>query len=803
MGEEIITRKYLYLIRLLVIIGISYLTLFSPSSEKRVLLTYSYIAFYLLTNLLLPYIPKRYFFNRNIFSVLIFFDSAMIAFGIYLSGRAGTDFYLIYFIIIGLASMSISLKYLMINTLLFTFLYGWLLYKQGLFSGNMAVSYTLRLPFMVIIALFFGYIVDTILQDKEKDLRDSEEKYRQLFTTESDSIIIFDADTGFAKDVNDAALELYGYSRKEFSKLKVSHILAYSDNENKEIKKGLIGNNESTQFQYHTKKDGTVFPVEVSAGSFMIGDQRMVSAVIRDVTKRIMVENELRESQSMLKASEKRLNSIVKTVPDIIYRLDTMGHVTFVNESIKKYGYSVEELTGRNILEIVHPEDRKKVSGRINERRTANRKTVGLEARLLVKDNLQDGIGNKSGEAERYEYFLIDAEGIYDSATPEEGGFVGTQGIAREITARKRLEEQFQQLQKMEALGTITSGVAHNFRNTLSGISINKDILEMKHWDTPGIMEIARRIDIEVKRGVQLIESLMQFSRKRRTDNFENINLVEIIEETYSLVSKSFDKRIAIYMDLPVALWITGEMSGLSQVFMNLCTNARDAMPDGGELHIRARKEDDYALVLVSDNGTGMTADTRDKCFDPFFTTKANIKGTGLGLSTAYGIIKDHGGNISVYSEINKGTTFKLSFPLSVKDSEEKIESVQDIVHGNGELILIVDDEKAILNPMEDLLERLGYRAISAESGMEALGKYKSLKPDAVLLDRNMPKMDGINCAERIIKYDPGARIVIVSGYDEIGPNGIDIRAKQLIKDYLTKPVSREVLSRVLNRLFA
>lgn len=801
MGEEIITKRYLYLIRLLVIIGISYLTLFSPSSKKWALLSYSYITFYLSTNLLLHYIPERYFFNRNILSVLIFFDSAMIALGIYLSGRAGTDFYLIYFIIIGLASMSISLKYLMINTILFTSLYGWVLYKQNLFSGSMAVSYALRLPFMVIIALFFGYIVETILRDKEKNLRDSEEKYRQLFSTESDAIVIFDADTGLAKDMNDAALDLYGYSKKEFSKLKVSHILAYSVKEN-EINSDLTGNNASAQFQYHTKKDGTVFPVEVATGSFVIGDRRMISAVIRDITKRIVVEDALRESQSMLKESEKRLNSIVKTVPDIIYRLDSKGAITFVNESIMKYGYYVEELTGKNILEIVHPEDREKVSRRINERRTSDRRTMGLEARLLVKDSVQVGQDNNSGEAERYGYFLIDAEGIYESTMPGEGGFVGTQGIAREITARKRLEAQFQQSQKMEALGTITSGVAHNFRNTLSGVSINRDLLEMKYRDDPEIVQIARRLDAEVKRGVQLIESLMQFSRKERADNFENINLVEIIEETYNLISKSFDKRIAIYMDLPVSLWITGEMSGLSQVFMNLCTNARDAMPDGGELHIRARKEGDHALVLISDNGTGMSADTRDKCFDPFFTTKANIKGTGLGLSTAYGIIKDHGGNISVYSELKKGTTFKLSFPLVATDSEEKLESVQDIVHGNGELILIVDDEKDILKPMEDILESLGYRAVSAESGMEALSKYKSLEPDAVLLDRNMPKMDGISCAERIIKYDPGARIVIVSGYDEIGPNGIDIRAKQLIKDYLTKPVNREVLSRVLARLF-
>ncbi|MBN1277045.1 MAG: PAS domain S-box protein, partial [Deltaproteobacteria bacterium] len=574
MGEEIITRRDFYIIRLLVIIGISYLALFTPSAGKQSLLSYSYIAFYLSTNLLLPYIPQKILFNKKIFSVLILFDSAMIALGIYLSGRAGTDFYLIYFIIIGIASMSISLKYLMINTILFTSLYGWILFKQNLFSGDMAVSYALRLPFMVIIALFFGYLVETILKDKERDLRESEEKYRQLFNAESDAIIIFDAETGLATDMNDAALALYGYSPKDFSRLKYSHILAFSQKDEEREERCLNENRGDAQFQYHCRKDGKVFPVEMTAGSFVVGNRRMVSAVIKDITTRMRVEDALRESQSMLKASEKRLNSIVKAVPDIIYRLDVKGDITFINDSVTKYGYSAEELIGKNILDIVHPGDREKVSRKINERRTGDRRTTELEARILAKDPDQDGSDFNSGDFEKFGYFLIESEGIYDSTRPKEVTFIGTQGIAREISARKRLEAQFQHSQKMEALGTITSGVAHNFRNTLAGVSVNRELLQMKYPDDEEIHEIARRLQAEVKRGVQMVESLMQFSRKGKTDTFENVNLVEVIEETYNLISKSFDKRIDIHIDLPEELPVSGEMSGLSQVFMNLCTNA-------------------------------------------------------------------------------------------------------------------------------------------------------------------------------------------------------------------------------------
>jgi PAS domain-containing protein len=155
---------------------------------------------------------------------LVFFDSGMVSLGIYLSGHAGTDFYLVYFLILGLASMSISLKYLMINATVFTFLYGWILYQQNLLEGDLCVSNALRLPFMIIIAFFFGYIVDTIIKDKDKSLRESEDKYRQLFTTESDAIVVFDEETALVKDINDAALNLYGYDREEFLQLKATDI---------------------------------------------------------------------------------------------------------------------------------------------------------------------------------------------------------------------------------------------------------------------------------------------------------------------------------------------------------------------------------------------------------------------------------------------------------------------------------------------------------------------------------------------------------------------------------------------------
>ena len=381
------------------------------------------------------------------------------------------------------------------------------------------------------------------------------------------------------------------------------------------------------------------------------------------------------------------------------------------------------------------------------------------------------------------------------------GDSIGFRGVTRDTTENRKLRAQLLHAQKMESIGTIASGVAHNFRNILSGISINNQLLEMKHQDDQGLKEIAGRVNKEVERGVQLTGRLMQFSHKEEAKDFKVINLSEVIQQTYDLISKSFDKNIDIRIDLPESILVMGNHSGLSQVVMNLCTNARDAMPRGGQLRIEAREEGGDAKVMVYDTGRGMEKGTVEKCFDPFFTTKEVDKGTGLGLSTSYGIVKEHGGDIHAYSEIGKGTIFKIYLPVVSFGEGEGQEVIPEVIRGKGEKILVVDDEIESLRPMEDLLEGIGYRAASTGSGKEAIAEYVSWHPDVVLMDRNMPEMDGITCAERIIEQDPNAKIILISGYDEKGPNGIDLRTKKLIKAYITKPIDSIELSRILNRV--
>ena len=244
-----------------------------------------------------------------------------------------------------------------------------------------------------------------------------------------------------------------------------------------------------------------------------------------------------------------------------------------------------------------------------------------------------------------------------------------------------------------------------------------------------------------------------------------------------------------------------GDHAGLSQVFFNLSTNARDAMPDGGELCVAAERENGSVVVTVSDTGQGMDAETREKCFDPFFTTKPVDLGTGLGLSTTYGIIKDHGGEIRLFSKPGAGAIFTIRLGLAEKLEPEKREDEITIIPGRDEKILIVDDETDLLESMEEVIEGIGYRAASAVNCKDALKRYKSWEPDIVLLDRNLPDTDGVGTANRIRSIDPNASIIMISGYESSGPNGIGSDAVTLIKGYLTKPIDIGVLSHMLRQI--
>jgi len=246
-----------------------------------------------------------------------------------------------------------------------------------------------------------------------------------------------------------------------------------------------------------------------------------------------------------------------------------------------------------------------------------------------------------------------------------------------------------------------------------------------------------------------------------------------------------------------------GDYSGLSQALMNLCTNARDAMPAGGQLRLQARQIGNHAEIIVSDSGQGMKPKVIEQCFDPFFTTKPIGKGTGLGLSTTYGIVKSHEGLIHIESKPRKGTTVAITFPLTETEAmpEDKPQPASEMSYGNGEVILVVDDQEEILRAMQSLLTGLRYQSAVAASAADAVEKYRALKPQVVLMDINMPDMDGVSCAEKILDINPDAKIAFITGYEIQEPDEFGDRIKNSVKTFLTKPVELADLSTTLSRM--
>ncbi|MCJ7595613.1 MAG: PAS domain S-box protein [Desulfobacterales bacterium] len=629
----------------------------------------------------------------------------------------------------------------------------------------------------------------------QEALRMSERKFWQLY----DNLRIGFAAVGMDGTItehNPAFLEMLGYAPGEISRLSYRDITPerWHAAEEKIIQEQVLkrGYSDSYEKEYR-RKDGTVFPVELRTYLFKdkAGNPSGMWAFVTDISKRKQAMEALRESEEkyrklyeQAKIAEALYRSLLHTSADAIVIYDMEGRASYINPSFTGvFGWTMDEVEGRRIPFLPESEREVTMAG--------------------IKQILAEGKGIQGFETKRYtkDGRLVDVNISGSRYVDHEGKPAGMLVVLRDISQRKMLEAQLRQAQRLEAVGSIASGIAHNFRNILSVISMKIQLLQMKFDNHSEMMGMLDGVDTYVDRGARLVEGLMQFCRQESKKEFQPVDLCDVLKEIHELVSKSFDKMINIRVLLPDSLPINGDLTELSQVFMNLCNNAKDAMPRGGDIVMTARREGDRALVLFSDTGEGMDKETQGKCFDPFFTTKDPDKGTGLGLSTTYGIVKEHGGEISVSSEPRKGTTFKLYFPLAPAMKEPEKEPSNETVQGKGQKILIVDDEMEFSKAMEEFLKDCGYQAESADNGKAALAKYKSWKPDVVFVDRNMPEMDGVTFTEKAIEYDSKAKIVMISGYDEYGPSGMEEKTRKLTMGYLTKPVNMSHITALLGRL--
>jgi len=319
---------------------------------------------------------------------------------------------------------------------------------------------------------------------------------------------------------------------------------------------------------------------------------------------------------------------------------------------------------------------------------------------------------------------------------------------------QKALQRQLLVSQKMESIGAFAGGTAHNFRNILQAISGNVEYLELLYGENQEVKELAKNIYDSVEKGVDLINNLLHFSRRGDGYQITDVDLSEVISKTCEIIKKVFDKNIEIRVNLEKGLFVAGNQSLLSQVFMNLFTNARDAMPGGGVLAVEAKRVNGRVVARVRDTGHGMDQETIEKVFDPFFTLKEVGKGTGLGLSTTHGIIEEHKGTISVSSKPGEGTEFTITLPPVKPSNVQEEKPPKQLKMGQGQKILIVDDEPTTLEALSNLTRSLGYQTIPFEKPLEAVRNYPKVAPDLVLMDRSMPEMDGLACINEIMKTD-------------------------------------------------
>ncbi len=537
--------------------------------------------------------------------------------------------------------------------------------------------------------------------------------------------------------------------------------------------------------------DGIIRWVKVRTVPNYSAEGHLVSHVgtVEDITERKNVEESLSRA-------EIKYRNIVESLPAIIYltELDPPYSPKYVSPNVEKLGYTLEEWFNLPDIwmQILHQEDRERVIRTVEVAMNQNLET-DIEYRIVARDGTVFWVHDKG-------HFVFD----------EKGEKTGWQGVMLDISATKELEKQLRLAQKLESVGMLTGGIAHDFNNMLTAINGYSDLTlrQLKKDDPlrPNIEEIKKA----GLRSADLTHQLLAFSRQQLLEPIVT-NLNEIIVDTTKMLQRLIGEDIQLTTSLSSQIGQTVVDPGqFSQIVMNLAVNARDAMPQGGKLTIETANvfiDDDYTrqhvgflpgayvMLAVSDNGMGMNDKIKQQIFEPFFTTKELGRGTGLGLATVYGIVKQSGGNIEVYSEQGIGTTFKIYLPrVNEKVGKVQTRAVSSEMLMGTETILLVEDELLVRNLSKKILETCGYRVIEAGDGLEALELCREdYSIDLLMTDVVMPKMGGRELSEKLIKTLPKLKILYTSGYtdDAIVRHGVI----GLNKNFIQKPFTPEALS--------
>ena len=547
------------------------------------------------------------------------------------------------------------------------------------------------------------------------------------------------------------------------------------------------------------------------AGDYVVKDVdgkyvEMLPGIIERLLERQHLIEGKKEAEDALRGSEERYRMLVEDMPAMICRFNPDGVLTFVNSAyIRYFGKKKEYLIGRSFLQLIPENEHEKIKMHLmsftqeNPSATYEHQTVSHDGNICWQEWIDHALFDDKGR-------LTEFQSI--------GWDITEKKLAQEEHAR--LEQQLRQAQKMESVGTLAGGVAHEFNNLLFIISGNAEILA----DNPQFEERreVKEIIKATRRGGELIQHILTFSRKAEV-NLQATDLNVEIRKIKKMLERLIPRMIAFELDLADSLYAVEVDPGqIEQILMNLCVNAKHVMPDGGTLTIKTEngvideslqehghfniKKGRCVIMTVSDTGSGMDQETRERIFDPFFTTKEVGKGTGLGLSVIYGIIKAHDGYIFCDSEVNKGTMFRIYLPASQgAEIHPHKETYPQAPPKGEETILIVDDDESVIGITKIMLEQSGYKTVSADSGESALGTYaRSQKEiDLIVLDLGMPGMGGQKCLGKLIEFDPDVKVIISSGYVETGlvKDAVNYGAKGAI----IKPYGKNKISKLIRQI--
>jgi PAS domain S-box-containing protein len=634
-------------------------------------------------------------------------------------------------------------------------------------------------------------LVSTTIRDIT-DRKRIEERLRRLLDSAPDAMVIAGKD-GRIVLVNTQTEKLFGYKREELLGQPVEVLVPERFwNHHQSHRRNYVVNPQARAMGtgselYGLKKDGTEFPVEISLSPQQTDEGILVSSTIRDITERKRVDEALRQSEANFRAMIEGTYGVYRATPE--------GKLLVVNAAlVKMLGYdSSAELMALNLGTDIF--EKGEYTPLMFDQPGTRKQFARVEARWRKKDGKVVAVELSGrpvrGEDENVLYFEV---------------------IAEDVSHVRGVEHRLRHVQKMEAIGRLAGGIAHDFNNVLGVIIAYSEMLVEKLQENAELSPLVTSITKAVERGSTLTRQLLAFSRQQVLDP-QVISIAEHLDGLKDMLARVIGEDIQLEI-LPgnPKLRLKVDPTQLEQVVMNLVVNARDAMPEGGRLTIETNDidiDDDYCsrnpearlgvhvLIAVTDSGCGMSPEVLSRIFEPFFTTKEQGKGTGLGLATIYGIVKQSGGHISVYSEVGRGTTFKVYLPTSEEVIEKHDVPAQGGVSPRGdETILVVEDEESLRSVIQGFLSRLGYQVIIAEDfqkGLEA-AENNSLHIDMLMTDVVLPGGSGPKLADRLSANRPDLRVLFVSGYTADALVHGDLHRTDFA--FLSKPFSLNTLAR-------